>query len=116
MAGYVVRNPLSLKRLVYVDGQKAVIYRALKPNPRLGQNFVALDPLEWLARMSDHVPDPGKHRTLHYSFYANRVRGERAARESGAQRSGDKPAKKRRSSGSWARLISKVFHADALLC
>ncbi len=38
MAGYVVRNPLSFKRLVYVDGQKAVIYRALKPNPRLGQD------------------------------------------------------------------------------
>ncbi len=37
MAGYVVRNPLSLKRLVYVDGQQAVIYRALKPNPRSGK-------------------------------------------------------------------------------
>jgi hypothetical protein len=66
MAGYVVRNPVSLKRLVYVDGQQAVIYRALKPNPRLGQNFVAMDPLEWLARLTDHVPDPGKHRTLAY--------------------------------------------------
>jgi hypothetical protein len=42
----VVRNPLSLKRLVYLDGQQALIYRALKPNPSLGQNFVAMDPLE----------------------------------------------------------------------
>jgi hypothetical protein len=113
MAGYVVRNPLSLKRLVYVDGQQAVIYRALKPNPRLGQNFVAMDPLEWLARMSDHIPDPGKHRTLAYGHYASRVRGERAAREPGAR---DKPPRKRRSSASWARLISKVFHADPLQC
>jgi hypothetical protein len=46
MAGYVVRNPLSLKRLVYIDGQQAVICRALKPNPSLGRNFVAMDPLE----------------------------------------------------------------------
>jgi len=61
MAGYVVRNPVSLKRLVYVDGQQAVIYRALKPNSRLGQNFVVMDPLEWLARLTDHIPDPGKH-------------------------------------------------------
>ncbi len=38
MAGYLVRNPVSLKRLVYVDGQQAVIYRALKTNPRLGQD------------------------------------------------------------------------------
>ncbi len=38
MASYVVRSPVSLKRLVYVDGQQAVIYRALKTNPRLGQD------------------------------------------------------------------------------
>jgi hypothetical protein len=116
MAGYVVRNPLSLKRLVYIDGQQAVIYRALKPDPSLGQNFVAMDPLEWLARMTDHIPDPGKHRTLLYGHYANRVRGERAARAPGAKCAEDKPAKKRRGSASWARLISKVFHADPLKC
>jgi hypothetical protein len=45
MASYVVRNPVSLKRLVYVDGEQAVIYRALTPNPRVGGNSVALDPL-----------------------------------------------------------------------
>jgi hypothetical protein len=116
MAGYVVRNPLSLKRLVYVDGQQAVIYRALKPNPSLGQNFVAMDPLEWLARLSDHIPDPGKHRTLSYGHYANRVRGERAAKQPGTEAPQDKPAKKRRGGASWARLISKVFHVDALRC
>jgi hypothetical protein len=46
MAGHVTRNPLSLKRLVYIDGQQAVIYKALKPNPSLGQNFEAMDPIE----------------------------------------------------------------------
>jgi hypothetical protein len=35
----------------------------------------ALDPLEWLACMSDHIPDPRQHRTLFYGEYANRVRG-----------------------------------------
>ena len=38
MASYLVRGAISLKRLVYIDGQKAVIYRALKPNPRLGKD------------------------------------------------------------------------------
>ena len=32
-------------------------------NPSMGRNFEALDPLEWLARMSDNIPDPGRHRT-----------------------------------------------------
>ena len=69
-AAYLVRNPLSLKKLVYLDGQQAVLYRS-KLNPFLGQNFEALGPLDWLARMSDHIPDPGQHRTLFYGEYAN---------------------------------------------
>jgi hypothetical protein len=69
-----VRNPPSLKKLVYLDGERAVIYRC-RMNPSLGRNFEALDPLEWLARMSDHIPDPGQHRTLFYGEYSNRVRG-----------------------------------------
>jgi len=116
MAGYIVRNPVSLKRLVYIDGHKAVIYRALKPNPSLGQNFVALDPLEWLARMCDHIPDPGRHRTLAYGHYANRVRGERAAQQEGDHRDGEGKPARRRCPASWARLISKIFHADPLKC
>ncbi len=36
------------------------------PNRSLGRNFEAMDPLEWLARLSDHIPDPGQHRTLFY--------------------------------------------------
>jgi hypothetical protein len=35
----------------------------------LGRNFEALDPLEWLARMSDHIPDPGQHRTILYGVH-----------------------------------------------
>ena len=44
-----------------VDAEKAVIYRS-RMNPFLGRSFEAMDPLEWLARLSDHIPDPGQHR------------------------------------------------------
>ena len=116
VAGYAVRNPLSLQRLVYLDGQQAVIYKGLKHNPTLGRNFETMDPLEWLARMSDHVPDPGRHRTLFYAYYAHRVRADRAAAEPSQPEVEEKPATRRRCSASWARLISKVFHVDPLTC
>ncbi|HYR45866.1 MAG TPA: transposase [Thermoanaerobaculia bacterium] len=113
VACYMVRAPLSLKKLVYLDGQKAVLYRS-RMNPSLGRNFEAMDPLEWLARMADHIPDPGKHRTHFYGFYASRVRASR--RETEASDVPTEPTTKRRCSPSGARLISKVYHADPLLC
>jgi hypothetical protein len=85
VACYLVRAPLSLKKLVYLDGEKAVLYRS-KMNPFLGRNFEAMDRLEWLARLADHIPDTGKHRTHFYAYDANRVRGQRSRRKSTAPR------------------------------
>jgi hypothetical protein len=113
-AAYLVRNPLSLKKLVYLDGHKAVLYRS-RMNPSLGRNFEALDPLEWLARMSDHIPDPGQHRTILYGHYANRTRGACRRDESEWPQTSAEPPR-RRSSPTWARLIAKIYQADPLIC
>jgi hypothetical protein len=115
VACYLVRAPLSLKKLVYLDGQKAVLYRS-KMNPFLGRKVEAMDPLEWLARLADHIPDAGKHRTHFYAYYANRVRGQRSPEDSAGPTDETEAPKKRRCTPSWARLISKVYQADPLVC
>jgi hypothetical protein len=85
-------------------------------NPALGRNFEAMDPLEWLARLADHIPDPLRHRTHFYAHYANRVRGERPG-ETGPGHTGEAELPpRRRCSATWARLIAKVFQADPLVC
>jgi hypothetical protein len=114
VACYMVRAPLSLKKLVYLDGQKAVLYRS-RMNPFLGRNFEAMDPLEWLARLADHIPDAGKHRTHSYGFYASRARASRREKE-GWELAAEAAPTKRRCPPSWARLISNVYHADPLVC
>jgi Putative transposase len=111
-AAYLVRNPLSLKKLVYLDGRQAVLYRS-RMNPSLGRNFEALDPLEWLARISDHIPDPGQHRTLFYGEYSSRARGTAHSAEAGAVAAELPP--RRRCSPSWARLIARVYQVDPLV-
>jgi hypothetical protein len=110
VACYVVRNPLSLKKLVYLDGRKAVLYRS-KMNPSLGRNFEAMDPLEWLARMADHIPDAGKHRTHFYGFYASRVRASRRETEASdvpAEPAPPRGAVRRAGRGSSARFTRRT--------
>jgi len=113
VASYMVKAPLSLKKLVYLDGHRAVLYRS-KMNPSLGRNFDAMDPLEWLARLADHIPDAGRHRTHFYGFYSSRVRSRR--RQTDTSGVPAEPPTKRRCAPSWARLISKVYHAGPLVC
>jgi hypothetical protein len=74
-----------------------------------------MDPLEWLARMADHIPDTGRHRTRFYGFYASRVRAWPRVRASPEEAPAAPVVKKRRSSPSWARPISKVYQADSLV-
>ena len=65
--------------------------------------------------MSDHIPEPGQHRTLFYGEYANRVRGARRPPEpDGTMAAADPPLK--RCSPSWARLIAKVYQVYPLVC
>ena len=74
-----------------------------------------MDPLEWLARLADHIPDTGKHRAHFYGFYASRVRASRTGKDS-SERPAEEAPPKRRCPLSWARLISKVYQVDPLLC
>jgi serine/threonine protein kinase len=91
LACYLVRAPFSLQKLVYLDGQQAVLYRS-RMNPSLGRNFEAMDPLEWLARLAAGRGGAAPHRDE------------------------AEPPTRRRCSPSWARLIAKVFQADPLVC
>ncbi len=44
------------------------------PDPRTGATRVVLDPLEWIHRITSHIPDPGSHGQRFYGAYSNRGR------------------------------------------
>ena len=66
LACYLMRAPVNLSRLRFDQGSGLLIYE-----PRAGHE---LDPLEFLARVLIHVPEPNKHLVHFYGTYANRVR------------------------------------------
>ena len=128
---YFLRCPFSQARMIEVTGQGKVIYKT--GDNRLGRfpeaasddllagpkrNFQVFDPLDFLAEVTQHVPDPGEHLIRYYGFYSNKSRGLRAkgqpastAAPNSAPAPSAKQARKR-----WAALIKLVYEIDPLSC
>lgn len=117
---YIARAPVALDRLHY-DGSsngdaKSVIYRSQHIHPGEGANFVATDPLEFLARLSDHIPDRGLKLIRSYGFYAAASRAHRKAAGSSLSAISMPEKEPSRCSSTWARLIHRIYGEDPLVC
>jgi len=67
---YIVRCPVSLQRLHYDTKSKFVLYQ---PRSKT-RKAELLNPLEFLARVLIHVPEPTQRSILYYGHYARRGR------------------------------------------
>ena len=45
------------------------------------RNFQVFDPLDFLAEVTQHIPDPGSHLVRYYGGYSNKTRDQRAQRQ-----------------------------------
>lgn len=142
LVAYMTRCPFSLSRLVKLTKTGQVIYKAekdacrafpeadgdgLRPGPR--RNFQVLDPLDFLAEFTQHIPPKGSHLIRYYGWYSNKSRGmRRKAAEArlaqhgsrdpvdpAANADGEETARSR-SSQTWAMLIKRVYEVDPLVC
>ena len=118
---YITRPALAMDALDRLaDGSLSL---ETPPDPRTGVTRVVLDPLEWIHRITAHIPDPGSHCQRFYGAYSNRGRivcGNRQADSRAAGAPAPDPrdnadcSKEARST--WARLLRKIFEADPLTC
>jgi hypothetical protein len=90
------------------------------PDPRTGAAMVVFDPLEWIHRITSHVPDRGQHNQRYYGAYSNRARISAKGAQDFAEpteqahlpeQDSDFASETRRT---WARLLAKVFEVDPL--
>ena len=130
---YMTRCPFSLSRLGKVTATGQVIYKAEKdacrafPDPQRDElasgpkrNFQILDPLEFLAEFTQHIPPQGAHLIRYYGWYSNKARGLRRKRAEAAATASGEPAApapaRSRASQTWAMLIKRVYEIDPLAC
>jgi ribosomal protein S27E len=136
VAAYMVRCPFSLDRMVSVSEDGKVVCRAEKADcqhfPILGdgkllrgvsRNFEVFDPLDFLAEVTQHIPDPGMQMVRYYGWYSNKMRGQRAKRAESAMHDGgivdidDEDTDYRELCRMrWASLVKRVWEVDPLLC
>jgi hypothetical protein len=85
---YIARCPFSLTRMVSFTKDGNILYRAAHPNcvpfPLSGdatlmagipRNFEVFDPLDFLAEVTQHIPNKGEHQIRYYGWYSNKKRG-----------------------------------------
>ena len=111
-----MRAPVNLFRLRFHPDSGLIVYE-----PKAGHDVELAeltDPLEFVARVLIHVPEPNKHLVRFYGAYANRVRANRrddathAGIEPGDDSRPDRhPLRKR-----WAELIPRIYEVDPLTC
>ena len=120
LACYLHRAPVNLSRLRYHSESGLLIYE-----PKAGQEVddgEPIDPLEFIARVLIHIPEPNKHLVHFYGAYANRSRSSmphaRDSEQNKAEGEGEaEPAPAKRAVRKrWAELIYKIYHVDPLTC
>ncbi len=71
-AGYITRPVLAMDALEkQADGNLVL---ETPPDPRTGATSIEMDPLEWIHRITSHIPDRGRHCQRFYGAYSNRGR------------------------------------------
>ena len=121
-----------MDRLTYDPATEQLSYRSDKTDgPTAGTQTV--DPLEFLARLLTHIPDPGQVMTRYDGWYASRTRGTRArlARLASDGRrltadgiSAEEPVaitdpvhwSLRAARSRWAALLRRIDEVDPLAC
>ena len=130
---YITRCPFSLARMVTKTKEGKIVYRASHANcipfPLSGdttlmagipRNFEVFDPLDFLAEVTQHIPNKGEHQIKYYGFYSNKRRGMQKKKEQKVESPSngndpDTPFRKK-CRITWAMLIKAVFEVDPLKC
>ena len=117
LAQYILRNPFSVEKITMEQPGDIVIYRS-RPNAKINRNFEVFTPTDFLAAITQHIPDKGVQMVRYYGWYSNKMRGVRQRGlppELVVRRPGiSPPPPVKLPSKRWRDLILRVWHVDPL--
>jgi hypothetical protein len=122
LAQYIIRNPFAVEKMQVTEANRAnpdgsIIYRS-GMNPKIQRNFEVFTPCEFIAAITQHIPDKNFQLVRYYGWYSNKMRGQRGKQAAAAVQPDGKAAavidvpehKPRRiPSKKWRELIKKVW-------
>lgn len=129
LSQYIIRNTFSLEKLKYEAGDSSVIYRSKMTYGKNKRNFQVFSPLEFIAAITQHIPEPSFQLVRYYGWYSNRMRGDRRKQDDRVKGEGEdifasddrvidirgyRP--KRIPQLIWRECIKKVWEVDPLTC
>ena len=123
---YMMRSPISLRRLRFTPGEKEVVYarKGGHDTPEAAGSG-KIDAEEFVARVLLQIPDPRRHLVRYYGAYSNRARGQRRKAEEKLEAHGSSeisqepvppPPERASLRRRWANLIRRVYEVDPLVC
>ncbi len=129
LAQYIIRNSFSIDKMQvsppsHTNPEGSILYRS-GLNPKIQRNFEVFTPCDFIAAITQHIPDKSFQLVRYYGWYSNKMRGQRdkqaleTAKTTGnaveiIDVSEHKP--RRIPSAKWRELIKKVWEADPLMC
>ncbi|OPX31673.1 MAG: hypothetical protein B1H09_02300 [Gemmatimonadaceae bacterium 4484_173] len=97
----------------------------LGEHPTLARNFDVAGSLEWIARITSHIPGKGSKQVIYYGAYSQAWRSREhrqgilpkaSGKEKSASSIENRSSYYRRRRQKWAALLKKVWDVDALKC
>jgi hypothetical protein len=127
LAQYIIRSPFSVSKINYNENSGMVTYRSKMTHGKNKKNFSIATAEEFIAAITQHIPDPNFQMVRYMGWYSNRMRGDRQKQEFEDEKQGspDKEVEiinvsqykpRKIPPPTWRECIKKVWEVDPLKC
>ncbi len=131
LSQYISRNVFNQERVTCLENANKVIYRSKlqKEKDKGKNNYKVYDTEEFIAALTQHIPNKRFQMVRYYGWYSNKSRGLRLKEDDKENQENEIPGvndleildvsdykPKKVPSSKWRELIKKIYEADPLTC